>query len=63
MAEQESNETPRKRGRPVTEDKTTHVYTRLPNSTYDRLAKIAHRHGISMSAVVRRIVVLRLRDL
>lgn len=53
----------RKRGRPRAKDPSTTVLTRLPNSYYDRLTKIAHRHGISMSSVVRNIVILRLRDL
>jgi hypothetical protein len=56
-------DTPRRRGRPVAIDPTTNVQTRLPNSCYDQLAKLAHRHGLSMSAVVRQIVVLRLKDL
>ena len=53
----------RKRGRPPSDDPTTPVRTRLPNSSYDKVAQLALEHGISMSAAIRRIVVFRLRDL
>lgn len=52
----------RRRGRPPA-NPSTNVLTRLPNHYYDRLTQIAHRNGISMSAVVRQIVILRLKDL
>lgn len=53
----------RRRGRPRSKDPSTPVRTRLPNTYYDKVAKIAHRNGVSMSAVIRQMVVLRLRDL
>lgn len=51
---------PRRRGRPPAEEPGASLSVWLPHSHYDRLTKIAHKHGVSMSAVVRQMIVLQL---
>ncbi len=50
----------RPRGRPRAIMPRTSVSTWLPERTADRLIQIANRNGVSVSSVVRQIVILRL---
>lgn len=52
--------TPRKRGRPRAPEPGTNVQTWLRESEYDRLCEYAQRQRMSVSSLVRRLVVLRL---
>jgi hypothetical protein len=51
---------PKKRGRPPAEEPCTSLSLWVPTKYYDRLARIAQRNGVSMSAVARQMIVLQL---
>jgi len=51
-----------RRGRPRASDPTTPASTRLPTSDYDRIVRLAVRHDIPVSAFIRELVQLSLRD-
>lgn len=53
--------TARPRGRPRTDEPRACVSTWLPAAQAEQLARLARHQGVSVSAVVRRIVILRLR--
>ena len=61
MTDTPVTKTVRTPGRPR-QDPCAKVSTWLPADDADRLLRLAHRHGVSLSAVVRRLVILRLRD-
>ena len=50
----------RGRGRPPAEEPSTSLSTWIPTQHYDRLAKHANRQGVSMSALVRDMIILQL---
>lgn len=55
----------RRRGRPVgtrSAEPSSVVAARIPNRYHDRLSRIAVRHGVSLSKVVRRAIFVFLRD-
>lgn len=52
--------TERRRGRPRVADPVSPVSTRLPTPTYDRLIALANRREVSVSALIRQIVILQL---
>lgn len=51
----------RPRGRPRVEEPLSAISTRLPASYHDRLIRIANAQEISVSAVVRQLLILRLQ--
>lgn len=54
---------PRGRGRPRVEDRGAPVTTWLPGSQYQRLFQLAQHHTDgNVSALVRKILIVRLRD-
>jgi hypothetical protein len=53
----------RRRGRPPAQEPCTTLSTWIPNAHYDKLAEIARRHDVSMSTLVRRVIILRLHEL
>lgn len=50
----------RPRGRPRVEERMEPVTTRLPVGEYDRLVRAANLQDIHVSALVRRLLILRL---
>jgi hypothetical protein len=52
----------RKRGRPRVQEPRSSVSTWIPSQAHDRLASIARSNDVSVSAVVRRVVFLFLKD-
>ncbi len=52
---------PKPRGRPHAEEPSTTVMTWVRVSEYDRLVKLANQREQSLSALVRSLLVLRLR--
>lgn len=55
-----TEEQKRQRGRPRVEEPGSTVSTWLPKSEHDRLIAIATRRGDSVSAIVRRLLTVRL---
>lgn len=53
---------PNRRGRPRLLDPQVPVTTWIPSSHYDRIAALARKNNVAMSAVLRNIVILRLQD-
>lgn len=51
----------RRRGRPRVLETSAAVTTWLPAKEHDRLIRIANEHEISVSALVRRVLILTLR--
>jgi hypothetical protein len=49
-----------KRGRPRVADANVKLTTWIPRSSYDRIAELARKHDVSMSGVLRNMVILRL---
>jgi hypothetical protein len=49
------------RGRPRVQEPLEQVGTRLPVPYYDRLVQIAHDREMSVSGLVRQLLILRLR--
>jgi len=60
MAESDAPKRPRGRPRLPDDERTTVIGVSVPNRTYDAIAKIAHRHGSSLSAVVNHLILQRL---
>jgi hypothetical protein len=52
---------PRKRGRPRVEEPRSWVSTKLPISYHDRLIQIAAEKDVSVSMLVRSMLMLQLR--
>lgn len=50
-------------GRPPAEEPKAPLTTWLPQHQYDQLTRIAHKHDIKLSALVRDMIVLQLRRL
>lgn len=51
----------RKPGRPRATDPSSPVSTRVPESYHDRLIQLAAKHDVSVSAMVKTLLVLQLR--
>lgn len=51
-----------RRGRPPAEEPCTSLSVWIPTKYYDRLAQLANGHQVSMSALVRQMIVLQLRQ-
>jgi predicted DNA-binding ribbon-helix-helix protein len=49
----------RRRGRPRVPDPGSAVSTRLPTSIYDRLIALANRREVSVSALIRKMVIVQ----
>lgn len=62
MEEQADKPVPvrRGRGRPPAAEPRTSVSTWLPASYHDRLIRVARQQDVSVSAVVRQLLILRL---
>lgn len=52
----------RKRGRPRAKSPLTPVTAWISPRVHDRLARLAIKHDVSVSSVVRRVIVLALKD-
>jgi hypothetical protein len=52
----------RKRGRPRVPEPRSAVMTWVPVHVHDRLIDLAQRYDMSVSAVLRRVIVLSLND-
>ena len=50
----------RQRGRPRVEQPMEPVMTRLPRENYDRLVRAADLQGLSVSSLVRQLLILRI---
>lgn len=55
------DDSPRRRGRPKATDPQEPISTRVPQSYYDRLNKLANKRGESMSQLVRTLIMLRIK--
>lgn len=53
--------TPRPRGRPTVDAPLSYVGTRLPVPYHDRLIQLAKHQDKSVSALVRQLLILKLR--
>lgn len=51
-----------RRGRPRVPAPVERLSTRIPPAEYDRLARLARREGMSLSALVRQVILVVLRD-
>lgn len=49
-----------KRGRPRADEPGTSITLWLPEREADRVLRLAHRHGVSASKVVRQLITTRL---
>ena len=54
--------TTRKRGRPRASEPHMRVSTWVSQRQFDRLCGIAQRRGVSVSSLVRRVIVLQFKD-
>lgn len=52
----------RPRGRPRANDPQEPISTRVPQSYYDRLNRLANKRGESMSQLVRTLIMLRVQS-
>ena len=52
----------RRRGRPRSEEPHTTVSTWLPARAHDGLIKLAHQREMSVSELVRRVIIITLRS-
>lgn len=53
----------RRRGRPPAQERYSSVSTWVPTRYHDRLIDMANQRGMSVSGLVKQIIVLRLRDI
>ena len=51
----------RRPGRPLSSDPSSPVSTRVPQSYHDRIVKLAAKHDVSVSAMVKTLLVLQLK--
>lgn len=65
MDERQKNLTPviGRRGRPRADVQCSPVSTRLPTPLHDKLIDMANQRQMSVSGLLRQIVIVRLRDL
>jgi hypothetical protein len=61
MSEPTKPEPPRPRGRPPADEPGARLTTWVRASEYDRLCKLAQKRDQSVSALVRSLLILRLR--
>jgi len=54
---------PRPRGRPKVDEPLEPVMTRLPRGEFEKLCRAAHRQDMKVSALVRRLIILRLPNI
>lgn len=56
----DTNRLPRPRGRPKVDEPSTPLSTRVRNSEYDRLVRLANQRETSVASLVRDLIRLRL---
>jgi len=56
-----NEDTQRKRGRPRAQEQGSSVSAWVPQTYHDRLVKLADKHDVSVSSLVKTLLVLQLR--